>query len=350
MAILDFSEARLEEVMVHLVGSRGQDEELVLSNSMLDLSGDLLRTLLQGYFLSHFKPGEFYSFTHDSDVKLNEVYSFVSSFFVEQKNLIDVSQEIAKHLFYVSSHPNIKNGELYVASIRGCVVEGEQVDALGIFKSEVKENFLKVRSSDKSVVVEPELGTSINRLDKGCLIFNTEQEDGFKIMVVDSTNKSNDALYWKEAFLRVTPRSDSFYQTKNYLNLCKDFAREVFSPQNEVEKTDQLLLLNRTEEFFTKAENFDEKVFQEVVLEQPEVVEAFNDYKHAYAEMNQVVFEPKFEISTEATKKAKKFFKSVIKLDKRFHVYVHGGHEFMEKGSDPDKGMHFYKLYFENEE
>jgi hypothetical protein len=350
MAMLDFTDARLEEVVVHLVGSRGQDEELVLSNSMLDLSGDLLRTLLQGYFLSHFKPGEFYSFTHDSDVKLNEVYSFASSFFVEQKNLIDVSQEIAKHLFYVSSHPNIKSGELYVASIRGCVVEGEQVDALGIFKSEVKENFLKVHSNNKSVVVEPELGTSINRLDKGCLIFNTEQEDGFKIMVVDSTNRSNDALYWKDAFLRVTPCSDSFYHTKNYLNLCKDFAHEVFSPQNEVEKTDQLLLLNRTEEFFTKAENFDEKVFEKEVLEQPEVVEAFNDYKHAYAEMNQVVFEPKFEISTEATKKAKKFFKSVIKLDKRFHVYVHGGNEFMEKGSDPDKGMHFYKLYFENEE
>lgn len=348
--MLDFSEAKLEEVILHLVGSKGQDEELVLSDNTLDISNDLLRTLLQDYFLSHFKSNEFYSFTHDSDVKLNEVYSFISSFFMEQKSIVEVSQEIAKHLFYVSSHPNIKNGELYVASIRNCVVDGEGVDAIGIFKSELKENFLKVRSAHKSVTVEAEQGTSINRLDKGCIIFNTEHEDGFKLMVVDSTNKSNDAVYWKDAFLRVAPRSDSYYQTKNYLHLCKDFVKEVFSPKNEVEKTDQVLLLNRTEEFFTKAENFDEKVFEEVVLEQPQIVEAFNDYKHAYAELNQVVFEPKFEISTEAAKKAKTFFKSVIKLDKRFHIYVHGGSEFMEKGSDPDKGLHYYKLYFENEE
>ncbi|SDB85860.1 nucleoid-associated protein [Williamwhitmania taraxaci] len=348
--MLDFSEAKLEEVILHLIGSKGQDEELVLSNSVIDTSNELLRTLLQDYFLSHFKPGEFYSFTHDSDVKLNEVYSYVSSFFMEQKNLVVISQEIAKHLFYVSSHPNIKNGELYVASIRNCVVDGEQVDAIGIFKSEIKENFLKVRSADTTITVEAEQGTSINRLDKGCIIFNTEHEDGFKLMVVDSTNKNNDAVYWKDAFLRIAPRSDSYYQTKNYLHLCKDFVKEVFSPKNEVEKTDQLLLLNRTEEFFTKADNFDEKVFEQVVLEQPEIVEAFNDYKHAYAELNQVVFEPSFEISTEATKKAKSFFKSIIKLDKRFHIYVHGGSDFIEKGSDPDKGMHFYKLYFENEE
>ena len=75
--MLDFTEAKLEEVAVHLVGSKGQDEELVLSGAGLDMGNELLRSLLQDYFLSHFKQAEFYSFTHDSDVKLNEVYSFV---------------------------------------------------------------------------------------------------------------------------------------------------------------------------------------------------------------------------------------------------------------------------------
>ena len=45
----------------------------------------------------------------------------------------------------------------------------------------------------------------------------------------------------------------------------------------------------------------------------------------------------------------KRFFKSVLKLDKNFHVYVHGKKNYIEKGYDPDKGLNFYKLYFEVE-
>ncbi|MFN6039537.1 MAG: nucleoid-associated protein, partial [Bacteroidota bacterium] len=40
----------------------------------------------------------------------------------------------------------------------------------------------------------------------------------------------------------------------------------------------------------------------------------------------------------------------VIKLDKNFHIYVHGKHEFIEKGFDEEKGKKFYKLYFDSEE
>ena len=38
--------------------------------------------------------------------------------------------------------------------------------------------------------------------------------------------------------------------------------------------------------------------------------------------------------------------KSVIKLDKNFHIYVHGGEGLIRKGYDPETGMAFYQLYF----
>jgi len=41
--------------------------------------------------------------------------------------------------------------------------------------------------------------------------------------------------------------------------------------------------------------------------------------------------------------------KSVVKLDKNFHIYVHGRHDYIERGYDEAKGMKYYKLYFTNE-
>lgn len=48
-----------------------------------------------------------------------------------------------------------------------------------------------------------------------------------------------------------------------------------------------------------------------------------------------------------AVKKAQKHFKSIIKLDKNFHIYVHGDRNKLEQGTD-EKG-NFYKVYFEKE-
>jgi hypothetical protein len=44
-----------------------------------------------------------------------------------------------------------------------------------------------------------------------------------------------------------------------------------------------------------------------------------------------------------------KFMRSVIKLDKNFHVYVHGNKDFIERGFDEEKGKYYYKLYFSEE-
>jgi hypothetical protein len=51
--------------------------------------------------------------------------------------------------------------------------------------------------------IESEKGVNINKLDKGCLIFNTEKEKGYIVAVVDNTNKGADAQYWVDDFLHV---------------------------------------------------------------------------------------------------------------------------------------------------
>ena len=48
-------------------------------------------------------------------------------------------------------------------------------------------------------------------------------------------------------------------------------------------------------------------------------------------------------------KDEKRYFKHVLKLDKNFHVYIHGQKKYIEKGYDSDRDMNYYKLYFREE-
>ncbi|WP_293785660.1 hypothetical protein [uncultured Pedobacter sp.] len=44
---------------------------------------------------------------------------------------------------------------------------------------------------------------SINKIDKGCLIFNINKTDGYKVLVLDQSKSSNEsAVYWKDEFLK----------------------------------------------------------------------------------------------------------------------------------------------------
>ena len=54
-----------------------------------------------------------------------------------------------------------------------------------------------------------------------------------------------------------------------------------------------------------------------------------------------------FYISDAAVKKQSRSFKSVIKLDKNFHIYVHGDRRMIEQGED-EKGR-YYKVYYKEE-
>jgi len=77
------------------------------------------------------------------------------------------------------------------------------LDAVGLFKSENKDTYLKVEPVMEGYEIESRQGININKLDKGCLVFNTDKENGYVLSIVDNTNKGNEAQYWKDDFLSV---------------------------------------------------------------------------------------------------------------------------------------------------
>ncbi|MCF0206703.1 MAG: nucleoid-associated protein, partial [Bacteroidales bacterium] len=221
------------------------------------------------------------------------------------------------------------------------------VDAIGLFKSETKDTFLKIRRDGENFHVECDKGINPKKMDKGCLIFNHERENGFVVKIIDNTNRT-EAQYWTDDFLHIKQRQDKYFNTHNVMSMYKTFVTKELPQQFEVSKADQADLLNRSMKFFKENENFEMQNFADKVIGQPEVIEQFQQFKTNFANENDFEIPDSFDISDSAVKKQSRAFKSIIKLDKNFHIYVHGNRELIEQGED-ERGK-FYKVYYKQEE
>lgn len=339
----------LAHVIVHQVGNPARGGELKLSVNPLSLNDEIVRGLLVKYFLGPFNAEEQYRFTHLSNLALNEVYHYVSSIFDDPKNFTLHSVQLAQFLYSKSTHAKVKDGELYVVHFKNVPFGTEYTDAIGIFKSETKETFLKVFPHGESWEVIAEDGININKLDKGCLVFKQNRQDGYVVCVVDHTNKQQDAQYWVKDFLQVAPVANSYHYTDAALGMCKLFISNELPDKFEVNKSEQIDMLNRSMDYFKTKDDFKLTEFAEEVLHHPEVINSFTQYKQNYEAAKQVAIEDEFSIHLAAVKKQQRVFKTVLKLDKNFHVYIHGRRDLIEKGYDEISGKHYYKLYFEEE-
>ena len=278
------------------------------------------------------------------------MYNCICNIFDDPKNnLYEESCNIAQHLYDVSIHPNIKSGELYVTYMTQCYLDGEIVDAIGIFKSENKETYLKVFPQGDNFDIEQDNGININKLDKGCIVFNKDREDGFIVAVVDNVSKGNEAVYWIDDFLSLRQRRDSFFQTENMLSLCKNFVVDYLPQEYEMTKADQAEILNKTSAYFKENKNFDTETFSDKVMENDDLKDKFRLYKGAYEKEYEMNLDDSFILNEEALKKASRYLRSVIKLDKNFTIYIHGKRDRVEIGEDEEKGLRYYKFYFEKE-
>lgn len=346
--MISLGSALLQKLIIHKVGNRLLEESVVLSDELADLAQPGLPDVLNAYFLSAFKDPVFYQFHHVSSLDLNEVYTIASALFNSQKGFIKHSRDLANILYQYSNHPKIKSGELYLAYFEDCVINNESTEAIGIFKSENRESFLKVMQEDAWFGVTHDEGISIKRPDKACLIFNVKEEDGFRVCIVDTQNSGSEAQYWKDEFLKLKPVADNYFQTQNYLSLAKSFVTERLDEEFEVSKADQIDYLNRSINYFKKNEQFNEQDFENDVFEHQEVITSFKKFKGDFQNEHELRVVSEFEISAQAVKRQSKVFKSVLKLDRNFHIYIHGDKELIEKGVDPD-GRKYYKIYYREE-
>src|SRR6478735_1883747 len=224
--MIDYNAVQLRQLSIHQVGNRTKEDGIRLSVEPVVLDNQDTIAHLRQYFLSAFNNVvEVFQFSHASMLDLNEVFTYCGKIFNDEEDFHEQSMAIARHLYERSSHPKINNGELSVCLMDDVNFRGTDYRAIGIFKAESRDVFLQFNRRYDKFDVDHQDGIPVNKLEKGCLILELEQETGYQVLIIDS-NRSGDAQYWKNEFLQVRPCADSYQYTRNLLTLTKDFVTQ----------------------------------------------------------------------------------------------------------------------------
>lgn len=335
---------KIKSCIVHLVGNKSADQGMTLSNEAINLDDDTGK-ILEKYILGQVTTDDYFEFWHESELALNELFSYAKRCFADNEEFIDVSKLIARHLYFCSTHPKIKDGELCVVLFRNVIIDGVTCEALGIFKSENKDTFLKMVSKGDHTEIYCETGININKLDKAAIIFNTEAENGYWVTVIDRTNKATEAKYWTEDFLKVRPCNNSYKQTENLIARTRTFVSHL--PEEGCKK-DKALMVQRSMEAVkapaVKMEEYAMNVFRD-----KEVARQFEEYTRKKSVDEGMAFYEEIAISQQAVKKKQTTVLTTLKLDGNFDIKIHGGEQLIEHGFDEERGMKYYKLYYKKE-
>ena len=342
----------IQSLSIHRVGNKSRSEPIFLSEKPYEMD-DEIAPLFKEYFLKPFRDKEenYFQFIHDTDLEFHELFNNVSEIFDNPESAHEVSKKIAKHLFDQSTHPHIKAGEVYIAFLENLQIDNEKVDAIGIFKSEIKQDFLQFSEGEGQLDAQLQQGVNLNKLDKGALIFNTKKEEGYKVLSVDSNRY--DARYWLESFLAVGAFEDDNFFTKKYLKFCQDFAKDVVLPAED--KKEEVLFMNRAVNHFAKNDTFEESTFMNEVIDNPDLLPEFRNYKTEQASKYKIEDLTTFPIANTAVTAARKKIKNVIQLDTHIQIKLdfinpESAEKFVEKGWDEEKQMYYYLVYFNKEQ
>lgn len=350
--MINLFSTHIESLSIHRVGNKSRNEPIFLSAAPYKMD-DEITPLLKEFFLKPFREKEenYFHFSHEADLEFHELNKSATKIFDNPQNIHEESRKIASYLYNQSEHPHIKSGEVYVAYLEGVQLDNVKMDAIGIFKSEVKQDFLQFAEEGNQLDAMLQHGVSLNKLDKGCLIFNTEKEEGYKILSVDSNRY--DTRYWLESFLGVEALADDNFRTKKYLKFCQDFAKDVVLPAED--KKQEVMFMNRAVNHFAKNDTFEESAFMNEVIDNPDLLPEFRHYKTEKAPKYSIEDLTTFPIANTAVTAARKKIKNVINLDTNIQIKLdfinpESAEKFVEKGWDEEKQMYYYLVYFNKEQ
>ena len=335
---------KLTNCILHVVGNKSEDEGVFLSDKSIELNEET-SGILQKYLLGQVTTDGYCEFWHESQLELNELYSFVKSIFEDNSEFEEKSASIAKHLYACSTHPKIKSGELCVVHFKNIIVDTVTCDAIGLFKSENKDTFLRVVMDSGRSSIMSETGININKLDKAAIIFNTQAENGYWVTVIDRTNKATEAKYWTDDFLKVRPCNNSYNQTENLIAMTRSFVSHLPEEGNKSEKA--LMVQRSMEAVKAPSVKMDEYALE--VFKDEDVARQFSEYTRKKSEDDGFGLDDEIKISPLAVKKKQTTTLTTVKLDGNFDIRIHGGEQLIEQGYDEEKGMRYYKLYYREE-
>jgi hypothetical protein len=342
--------ASISKFIIHKVGNKFNDTKNAFSEKLVDFdeaSYDLMLLFLLRPFGSAVQS---YRFNHHSNISLNEISAYSNQMFNHDDSFIDISKHIVTHLYEQSNSSQIKTGDVLIVMFEGIEFNEITTNAVGIFKIENKVNFFQTYLENNGYDVLVQKGISSKKVDKGCLILNQQDAEGHIILSVD--NNSYDAQYWTNHFLNIKYADDSNSHTQQYISLCKEFSTEILKTSYGTQEQNSFLA--KTIDFLKENEVVNIDRFKEDIFEEEKHKTLFDDYKKTFEGEQNLLIRNQFDIAERVVTKEKKKIKTDIKLDTNIQIKLdidapEAASEYLERGYDEDKKMHYYKVFFNAE-
>ncbi|MDJ0646375.1 MAG: nucleoid-associated protein [Flavobacteriaceae bacterium] len=345
------NKALISKFIIHKVGNKFNEATNVFSENSITFDEESYKTMVPFLLKPFASVVESYRFHHHADINLNEINTYAKQVFADDATFVEVSKNIVNHLYEQSNSAQIKTGDVLIALVEGIEYRDAETNALGIFKIENKVDFFQTYLENNSFEVFLQKGISTKKIDKGCLILNSSDDEGNTVLSVDNNNY--DAHYWIQNFLNIKYANDANRHTQVYLELCKDFSEEVIKEQLGSHHQNQFLA--RTVDFFKENETLNVHDFKDTVFDEDTNKQLFDNYKNEFQEINNLVVFNQFPVAEAVVKKQKRAFKTEIKLDTNIQIKLDidapdAAEEYLEKGYDEQKKMKYYKVYFNEED
>ncbi|WP_308366888.1 MULTISPECIES: nucleoid-associated protein [unclassified Microbulbifer] len=221
---LEIGESVVRSIMLHQVGNRLREEPLTLADQCFEITDRISNVILGGYLRGIVSDKNQYVLSHESDIALNDVAHHVSSFFSKKTSFVGLSKKLATHLYTSAHHPNIASGDLFVILFDRLKVGGVYRSAIGIYKSESKQQYLSARTEGGVQQLEVYSGINPELIDKGVLIV----EDFDIIYAIDRL--SSRTKYWIDDFLKAKQVPSETTKSSVAVSLIERIREDIESP------------------------------------------------------------------------------------------------------------------------
>jgi hypothetical protein len=343
--MIDLKTAVITAGIAHQLGNTQADESCFLSQSELmfnDIEAAEYKKILCKPFQNNLQA---HQLTSDSELYNNEMYNYITDIFKNANELSPISRKMTQMLYRFAGEYSIKPGLVFVILLDDITTPAGKTNGLAFIKMDAPAKFLKTLNTKDNVEVFFDKGLMSKNIEKAFLVLNDDFEAGFYLYpfekIIGETN------YWNKYFLQCKARTDDFRQTNVLISTYSDYVMNEL-PIEHFSKKEKIDLVQNAMNYMVEnntAVSVDEFIANQ--LPDPQHQEDYKANLMVYVNDNEVDLQTSFEPSKEALQYQKKKFRSIIKLDKNFHIYVHSNDDLIERGVD-DKGK-FYKVYFNEE-
>lgn len=328
---------------VQMVGNKANGDGISFSSKTEDLSfaSEFLTLLVRNVF----KFDVLSQFDYIDSLDLNPTYRFVKTIFEKEDEFVKQSNNLARHLYDQSNHPNIKNGEFYIIYLADCIIDNDSVDGILLLKTEIKDRFLTVANENGNLSIVSQVGISTKHIDKGCFILNTKADDGYILSIVDTSTIKMDGLYWTNNFLYAKKIVNDFQLTRDITSFCSSAIHQI--AKQYPEKIVGLAKAARNVALMLQNDGvmINTSEMLSALSVDAEIANQLSNYKRDYENKNGEISDSFLCVSNAAKRKA--ITKAnLIKLGSDFEVKVLDPSADIEQGYNKEKRKNYIKLYY----